>query len=170
MAKSFVESWTNVIKSTRIKTVCIGLCKGKKRNKLNNALFLRRTHKTKTDLTSNVNYVWSDKNNGITQVWGPAPFFEADFLLIPAKMSINDNSIPLYPLSTYLGDEYGNHDINGKIYWSYCKQLDCLGHGDSEVESIISCRQGIIQKIKIMIDKKIKLPKCSKIIVKNLWV
>lgn len=121
----------------------------------------------KTDLTTDINYVWSGKTNGITQVWGPAPLAEADFLLIPTKILPSGN-IPLYQISTYIGDENGNHNKNGKIYWSYCKHLDCLGHGDSEIEAIINCRMGIVQKIKIMEKKKIKLPKYPKIIVKNL--
>lgn len=168
MTKSFVKSWTNIIKR---------VCKKKKRNKLNNALFLHgtlcRKHSkmhNKTDLTNNINYVWSDKNDSITQVWGPAPSFEADFLLIPAKMSINDINIPLYPISTYIGDDHGNHNKNGKVYWSYCKQLDCLDYGDSEVESVINCRQSIVQKIKLMTDKKIKLPKLPKIKTKFQFV
>lgn len=110
----------------------------------------------------NVKYVWSDQKEGIIKVWGSAPIDDADFLLIRKEVFLKHND-PLYKIAVFRGDENGDHKKNGKIYWAYCKKVDCLADGLCEIEAIIACREAIAHKIEIMKSKKIKLPKCPKV-------
>lgn len=53
-----------------------------------------------------------------------------------------------YPIVVFKGDENGSFDLNGSIYWSYCRELDCIGDGSDVGSSIKNCVEGIGLKIK----------------------